>query len=86
MEWLLLETLHELIDERGDAVSQADLARRTGISERVVSYWMLQMTEYAAVDRAPTPDGRAWRVLLTRGGEQSRDQCNRRLEAAGLTG
>jgi DNA-binding MarR family transcriptional regulator len=86
MEWLLLETLQELITERGDAVSQADLARRTGISDRVISYWMRQMTEYGAVDRGPTPDGRAWRVILTRGGERSREQCNQRLEAAGLTG
>jgi DNA-binding MarR family transcriptional regulator len=86
VEWLVLETLHEAITELDDAVSQVEVARRTGLSQRVVSYWMLQMTEYGAVDRAPTPDGRAWRVLLTKGGQLTRDRCNQRLEAAGLTG
>jgi hypothetical protein len=86
VEWLLLETIHEAIHERRDAVSQVEVARRCGLSQRVISYWMLQMTEYGAVDRAPTPDGRAWRVLLTKGGQLTRALCNQRLEAAGLTG
>ena len=41
VEWLLLETLQELVEERSEAVSQAEVARRSGLSERVVSYWML---------------------------------------------
>ena len=85
MEWLLLETVQELIDETDDAVSQADVARRTGASERVISYWMLRMTRCAAVDRAPTADGRAWRVILTSEGRRRRDECNQRLEATRLT-
>jgi len=86
VEWLILETVQEAIHETRDAVSQVEIAHRAGLSERVVSYWMLQMSEYGAIDRAPTADGRAWRVLLTRGGRRSRNRCNLRLEAAGLTG
>jgi DNA-binding MarR family transcriptional regulator len=86
VEWLLLETLQELIDERGDAVSQAEVARRSGLSERVVSYWMLLMSDLGFVDRGPDADGRAWRVLITDLGERTVRACNERLEAAGLTG
>lgn len=86
VEWLLLETLQELIDERGDAVSQADIARRSGLSERVVSYWMLLMSDLGLVDRGPDSDGRAWRVLITDLGRLMVQVCNERLEAAGLTG
>jgi DNA-binding MarR family transcriptional regulator len=86
VEWLLLETLQELIDERGDAVSQADVARRSGLSERVVSHWLLLLSDLGFVDRGPDPDGRAWRVLITDLGERTVQACNERLEAAGLTG
>lgn len=68
MEWLVLETLHEAIRESDDAVSQAEVTRRAGLSLRLVSY------------------AGAWRVLLTKGGELTRDQCNQRLEEARLTG
>lgn len=84
-EWLVLEMTHELIEEADDAVSQADVARRTGLSERVISFWMLRMSLSGLVDRAPTADGRAWRVLLTSSGQQRRKECNLRLEAAKLT-
>jgi DNA-binding MarR family transcriptional regulator len=86
VEWLLLETLQELIDERGGAVSQAEVARRSGLSERVVSHWMLLMSDMGCVDRGPDTDGRAWRVLLTELGKRTIQVCNERLEAAGLTG
>jgi DNA-binding MarR family transcriptional regulator len=86
IEWLLLETLEELIDERNDAVSQVDVARRSGLSERVVSYWMAVMSQVGAIDRGPTADGRAWRVLLTTGGQAVLRECNHVLEEAGLSG
>jgi hypothetical protein len=86
VEWLLLETLQELIDERGEAATQAEVARRSGLSERVVSYWMVLMSELGIVDRGPDCDGRAWRVLLTQLGTHTVQVCHERLEAAGLTG
>jgi DNA-binding MarR family transcriptional regulator len=86
IEWLLLETLAELIDERNDAVSQAEVARRAGFSERVVSYWMIMMSELGAVDRGPDTDGRAWRVILTEAGSRTLQGCNQLLEEAALSG
>ena len=86
VEWLLLETLAELIVEEGGAVSQVQVAKRSGLSERVVSYWMVAMSEFGVVDRGPDADGRAWRVILTRLREQTLRVCNDRLEEAGLTG
>jgi DNA-binding MarR family transcriptional regulator len=86
IEWLLLETLQELLDERSDAVSQADVARRSGLSERVVSYWMLLLSDLGVVDREPDADGRSWGVVLTALGQRTLQACNERLEEAGLTG
>jgi hypothetical protein len=86
MEWLLLETLHELIDETGDAVSQSAIAERAGLTRKVASYWLILMSETALVDRGPCSEGTAWRVLLTDLGERTLLTCNERLEQAGLTG
>jgi DNA-binding MarR family transcriptional regulator len=86
VEWLLLETLQELFEERSEAVSQADVARRSGLSERVVSYWMLLLSDLGVVDREPDADGRAWGLLLTDLGKRTLRACNDRLEEAGLTG
>lgn len=84
--WLMLETLQELLDETGDAVSQNALAERAGLRRQIASYWLIVMSEDALVDRGPHPDGRAWRVILTDLGERTLLSCNQRLEAAGLTG
>lgn len=84
--WLLLETLQELLDETGDAVSQNALAERTGLTRHVTSYWMILMSEEGLIDRGPHPNIAAWRVILTELGERTLAACNQRLEAAGLTG
>jgi DNA-binding MarR family transcriptional regulator len=85
VEWLMLETLQELVEERSQAVSQADVARRSGLTERVVSYWMLLLSDLGVVDREPDADGRAWGLLLTDLGTRTLQACNERLEEAGLT-
>src|SRR5215216_4800629 len=43
--WLVLETLYELLERTGDAVSQAVVAERAGMTKMVVSYWMSVMAE-----------------------------------------
>jgi hypothetical protein len=86
VQWLLLETLQELIDETGGPVSQAAVAGGTALSARVISYWMVLMAELGLIDRGPSSDGRQWRIILTSMGEQTLLACNERLEAAGLTG
>lgn len=85
-EWLLLETVKELVDETQSPMSQSAIAERAGLTRQVASYWLGQMTETGFVDRAPEGDGRSWGVLLTELGERALVECNERLEAAGLTG
>jgi DNA-binding MarR family transcriptional regulator len=83
-EWLLLETLQELLDETGDAVSQVEIAKRAGITKMMTSYWMTWMDEHGLVDRAPSFDGRAYRILFGERGREVLRVCNERLEAAGI--
>jgi DNA-binding MarR family transcriptional regulator len=86
IEWLLLETVQELIEEKQDAVSQIEIAKRAGLTPMVASYWMIVMQEQGLVDRGPDSDGRAYRIYLSGLGERTLQECNERLEAAGLTG
>jgi len=83
-EWLILETLQELLDENGDAVSQAEIARRSGLTEVRTSYWIVSMNEYGLVSRAPSFDGRAYRIFMGDRGEEVLRICAERLAAAGL--
>ena len=83
-EWLLLESLQELLDENGDAVRQVDIATRSGLSKMMTSYWMTSMEEHGLVDRAPSFDGRAYRVIISQRGEEMLTIFNIRLEGAGL--
>jgi DNA-binding MarR family transcriptional regulator len=86
IEWLLLETLSELLDEDSGWVTQRMIAQRAGLSERVLSHWMSQLSAFDLVDRAPEQDSRSYAVLLTELGRRTIDACNERLEAARLTG
>lgn len=82
--WLLLESLHELVRETGDAVSQAQLVERTGLSSRVISYQMSWLSEHGFVDRGPALDGRSYRIYLSADGELTLLAYADRLRAAGL--
>ena len=85
VQWLLLETLKELLDEGRESVSQAVVANRAGLARGVASYWMVMLEEFGLVDRGrdalPTYD-----LILTSSGEAALRRCNERLEAEGLTG
>jgi DNA-binding MarR family transcriptional regulator len=83
-EWLILETLQELLEEAGDAVSQIEIAKRAGLSKTKASYWMFWMEEHGLVSRGPSSDGRAYRIWLDQRGEEVLGICNERLEAAGI--
>jgi DNA-binding MarR family transcriptional regulator len=84
VQWLLLESLSELIAERQDAVPQTAVAERAGLSRMVASYWMTLMNDYGLVDRGPDGDGRAYRIWMTETGAEMLAQCNDRLEARRL--
>lgn len=83
-EWLLLEALRELREPHRDGLHQAELARATGLSARVVSYWMIRMSEDGLVDRGEGDDPRQWGVMLAERGENTLRACHERLEAAGI--
>ena len=51
VQWLLLETLKELLDEGRESVSQAAVANRAGLARGVGSYWMVMLEEFGLVDR-----------------------------------
>jgi DNA-binding MarR family transcriptional regulator len=82
--WLLLETLYDLLQHTGDAVSQAVVAEQAGLTKHVVSYWMGIMSEEGYVSREPDDDGRAYRVITTAFGDETLAMCNERLEERGL--
>lgn len=86
VQWLVLESLRELILEHRDAVSQARVAERTGLSRMVTSYWMILLDEEGLIDRGPDQEGRAYRVLLSKLGEETLRQCNERLSLSGIFG
>src|SRR5262245_59753042 len=65
VEWLLLETLAELVEERDGPVPQVAIAERAGVSDKLTSYWMTMLHEIGFVERGPDEDGRAYDVYLT---------------------
>jgi RIO-like serine/threonine protein kinase len=85
VEWLLLETIAELTKEHGEAVTQNLVATHSGLSRKVVSYWVCMMDDLGFVNRGELMDGRCWGVLLTQMGKDALAGCNERLEAAGVT-
>jgi DNA-binding MarR family transcriptional regulator len=85
VEWLLLQTLSELKGGDCEGVAQNELARRTGLSRKVVSYWMIVMADFGLVDRGQGEDPRSLGVLISERGEELLRACNERLAAAGLT-
>lgn len=86
IEWLLLESLRELLLEHRAAVSQETIAERSGLTFMVTSYWMLVLDEEGLIDRGPEPAGRANRILLSSLGAETLRVCNERLTQSGLLG
>jgi DNA-binding MarR family transcriptional regulator len=84
--WLVLETLYELLERTGDAVSQAQVAERAGMTKMVVSYWMTVLDREGFINREPDLDGRAYRVITTSFGDETLEMCNERLADLGLAG
>jgi DNA-binding IclR family transcriptional regulator len=67
--------------ETGDAVSQAQVARRSGLEKMTVSRAMRALERVGWVDRGPDMAGPAWRVWVLEGGERVARQAALRVEA-----
>jgi hypothetical protein len=80
----VLETLAELVAEANAPVSQAAIADRAGLSDKITSYWMTMLDELGFVNRAPEDDARAYGVLLSEDGKRLLELLNARLERSGV--
>lgn len=83
-DWLVLEGLLDARDPLREGVYQAEVARHTGLSERVVCASMIKLDERGLVDRGEGEDPRSWAVLLTTEGVKLLRSCRDRLAVAGL--
>lgn len=43
----------ERLDDTADAVSQSAVAKRSGLTPKVVSYWLISMSDVRLVERGP---------------------------------
>ena len=65
-QWLLLDSIRQLIAETEDAVIQAQIAARLELDEPRVSEITRKLEEKGLVDRGEDITGKAWRVILTK--------------------
>jgi DNA-binding MarR family transcriptional regulator len=85
LTWLLLEALHELLEETKEPVSQQAVAERAGISKALASYWMVGMEEDCFIDRGLGEDPRSYLILMLDEGSEVLAHSRRVLQRAGLT-
>lgn len=64
VQWLVLELARELVVERGEAVSQNQIAARGSVHRSTVSVAVGQLMELDLVGREIDWTGRAWRLTL----------------------
>jgi DNA-binding MarR family transcriptional regulator len=78
-QWLVLEATADLVREIDDAVSQAEVARRTEIDKMTTSQVMKTLESKGLVDRGPDLTGRAYRIWVTTRGSQLARRARRAL-------
>ncbi len=64
-EWLVIDALRELLEEINDAVSQNDLALRSGLRRGNICDLMPSLEKKNLVSRGPSATGRALRLFPT---------------------
>jgi DNA-binding MarR family transcriptional regulator len=52
-QWLLLQTMRELIDETRDAVSLMDITKRSGVDKTTVSQVMMRLFKHNLISIGP---------------------------------
>jgi DNA-binding MarR family transcriptional regulator len=70
-QWLVLDGTARAIADSGDAVSQSGVARLCELDRMTVSQVMKTLDTLGLVDRAPDFQGLAYRIFLSRRGEQT---------------
>ena len=69
-QWLVLDTTHRLIEEKGDAVSQNEVAARLEMSKMTVSHAMTALADKSLVSRGPDMHMPAWRIFVFDAGKE----------------
>jgi len=81
-QWLVLDSIRQLIDETEDAVIQAQISARLDLDQARVSEVMRQLEAKSLVDRREDITGKAWRVILTQKAERLLRELEVRIELA----
>lgn len=82
--WLVLHSLHALIEETGDAVHQTAVARRADIDGVTTRYVMLRLEKDGLVSRGPDCAPPALRIILTDLGRWKAQEGHKELEACAV--
>lgn len=85
-QWLLLDSIRQLIAETGDAVIQAQVAARLELDEPRISEITRQLEEKELVDRGEDISGKAWRVILTTKAKRLLRELEANIEFASTRG
>lgn len=68
-QWLVLEATAALVRQSGDAVSQKDVSGRVELDKMTVSQVMSVLDAKGLVNRGPSYEGLAYRILVTARGK-----------------
>lgn len=80
-QWLCLSAAFELTEERGDAVSQIEIARRAELDPATASQVIGTLSRRDLVDRGPDMVWPAYRIIVTERGERVLQAARARLAA-----
>jgi DNA-binding MarR family transcriptional regulator len=81
----VLDATARAIADSGDAVSQSDVARLCELDRMTVSQVMKALDVRGFVDRAPDFQGIAYRIFLSRRGEQTLQLAEAHVATASCT-
>jgi Mn-dependent DtxR family transcriptional regulator len=83
-QWQVLETMRELIEETKDAVTQSEVAVRSGVDPMTVSDVMKKLERQNLVDRGASASGPAYQIWLKANGERLAAEGAERVEAVSV--
>ena len=83
-QWLILQTMAELIEETGDAVSELAVANRLGMDRTTVSQVTWRLARSGLVDVGPAAVWPGLRNFVTTSGERMRREGARRVGEVSL--
>lgn len=81
-QWLVLDSIRQLIEETKDAVIQAQISARLELDESRVSEITRQLDAKGLVNRGEDIMGKAWRVILTQKAKRLLGELEARIELA----